>query len=341
MKILYAYQLTGNGHAARAQEIIPILKEFADVDILASGTQSQLKLDSTIKYKFKGISLFYNKSGGISNFKTLFKNNYALFIKNCFQVSLNNYDLVINDFEPVTAWAAFFNNTPIISLSHQSSLWFNETPKPDKIDFLSYLVLKCYAPIKIKYGFHFKSYHKNIFKPIIRSKIKNLEPKKGKNYLVYLPSFSDDKIIDLLNGIDKKFIVFSKNTKVKTVKSNCKFYPINETVFLKTLAKCKGVICNAGFELPTEALYLNKQLLVTPIKNQLEQFYNAKSLEDVGVTVAYKLNKKGIKNWMKTKSQIAIEFEENPEEIIKNILFEHVFKKQLKTNSVYASLISD
>ena len=54
-----------------------------------------------------------------------------------------------------------------------------------------------------------------------------------------------------------------------------------------------------------------------------------------------KLNKKGIKNWMKTKSQIAIEFEENPEEIIKNILFEHVFKKQLKTNSVYASLISD
>ena len=36
MKVLYAFQGTGNGHIARAQEIIPILKKYAEVDILIS-----------------------------------------------------------------------------------------------------------------------------------------------------------------------------------------------------------------------------------------------------------------------------------------------------------------
>ena len=34
MRILYAVQKTGNGHLARAQEIIPLLQIYGDVDIL-------------------------------------------------------------------------------------------------------------------------------------------------------------------------------------------------------------------------------------------------------------------------------------------------------------------
>ena len=39
MKILYAVQGTGNGHFSRAQDVIPLLKKKAQVDILVSGTQ--------------------------------------------------------------------------------------------------------------------------------------------------------------------------------------------------------------------------------------------------------------------------------------------------------------
>ena len=66
MKILYAFQGTGNGHLARAQEIIPILKKHALVDTLISGHQTQLKSDFDIDFRFKGISLLYNKTGGLS-----------------------------------------------------------------------------------------------------------------------------------------------------------------------------------------------------------------------------------------------------------------------------------
>ena len=77
MKILYAVQKTGNGHLARAQEIIPLLEKYGDVTVLTSGSQSQIQLGYPVTYDFKGISLFYGSNGNVSFLKTLFKNNYA------------------------------------------------------------------------------------------------------------------------------------------------------------------------------------------------------------------------------------------------------------------------
>jgi predicted glycosyltransferase len=42
MKVLYAIQGTGNGHLSRAEDIVPYLRKRCQVDILVSGTQSQL-----------------------------------------------------------------------------------------------------------------------------------------------------------------------------------------------------------------------------------------------------------------------------------------------------------
>lgn len=41
---------------------------------------------------------------------------------------------------------------------------------------------------------------------------------------------------------------------------------------------CQGVICNAGFELPSEAMSLGKKLLVKPLKRQFEQISNAMTI---------------------------------------------------------------
>ncbi|MFM7329964.1 MAG: glycosyl transferase, partial [Bacteroidota bacterium] len=38
MRILYAIQGTGNGHLARAEEIIPILFSYGKVDLFVSGS---------------------------------------------------------------------------------------------------------------------------------------------------------------------------------------------------------------------------------------------------------------------------------------------------------------
>ncbi len=63
MKILIANQKTGNGHLARAQEVIPIIQKYAEVEILTSGTQGQIEIPFEVSYNKKGLSLFYNKKG--------------------------------------------------------------------------------------------------------------------------------------------------------------------------------------------------------------------------------------------------------------------------------------
>ena len=259
MKVLYACQKTGNGHIARAQELVPIIAKYANVEVLVSGSNAQISLNHKIDYSFKGISLFY-KEGKVSYLKTFFKNNFFTFLYNVLLFPCNDYDLIINDFEPITAWACKLKGGKIIALSHQASMLFNETPKPNIKSSLGMNVLKYYAPVNIKYGFHFKSYHPNIFLPVIRQKIKSLLPVNQKHYVVYLPAYRPEELIPFLSKINVEWHIFSKQTITSYSTGNCHFNPINEDDFLSKIASCEGVLCNAGFELPTEALFLKKKL---------------------------------------------------------------------------------
>jgi uncharacterized protein (TIGR00661 family) len=128
MKILYAIQGTGNGHVSRAREIIPILKKYGQVDILISGTQADVNLDDEIKYRFKGFGFDFGTNGGI-NYKSSFKKaDFRQLIRDIRNLPVKDYDLVINDFEPVTAWACVLRNKKSIALSHQSAFLSVKTP---------------------------------------------------------------------------------------------------------------------------------------------------------------------------------------------------------------------
>ena len=156
MKILYAIQATGNGHISRAREIIPVLQQKCELDILISGTQADVTLPHPVKYRFKGISLIYNNKGGLSLLKTAGQLKFRQIKKEIAQVPVEEYDLVINDFEPVSAWACHFKNIPCISLSHQAAVANPLSPKPFIKDLAGTLVLKYFAPCREKFGFHFE-----------------------------------------------------------------------------------------------------------------------------------------------------------------------------------------
>ena len=122
MKILYAIQGTGNGHLSRAMDIIPCLQQHGKVDILVSGTQGDLSIPFQIKYKFRGLSFIFGKSGGVDLWKTCIKSNIHKLVNEIKSLPVENYDLVINDFEPVSAWACYMKNIPCIGLSHQATV---------------------------------------------------------------------------------------------------------------------------------------------------------------------------------------------------------------------------
>lgn len=53
------------------------------------------------------------------------------------------------------------------------------------------------------------------------------------------------------------------------------FHRLDDAGFLARLARCRGLVCTAGFEAVSEALYLGKPVLMVPVENHFEQACNA------------------------------------------------------------------
>lgn len=328
-KVLYAIQGTGNGHLSRARDIIPILqKKNIVLDILVSGTQADINLPYPITYQLKGLSFIFGKNGGVDVWKTYLKAKTRRLQKEINSIFIDDYDLVINDFEPVSAWACKLKKKPCISLSHQSAVLSSNVPKPNKKDHLGRFILKKYAPSTKQYGFHFNAYQENIFTPVIRQDIRHAECKNGNHYTVYLPSYDDKKILKMLSKVKNvTWDVFSKHNKKKIKDKNITVQPITNEGFVTSMATGKGVLCGAGFETPAEALFMRKKLMVIPMKGQYEQQCNAAALKHMGVPVVKSLKKKYLKNiinWIENDNIIEVIYPDITERIIDQLLEENL-----------------
>ena len=323
MKILYAIQGTGNGHISRARDIIPLLEKKGELDVLISGTEADVDLGFPVKYKLKGMSFVFGKKGGIDLISTYKKAKLKRFYKEVKEIPVKNYDIVINDFEPVTAWACHFNHKACIGLSHQAAVLNKRSPRPVEKDIVGKSILNNYAPVTEKYGFHFKAYDDKIFTPVIRDEIRNADNKLLPHYTVYLPAYDDDKIVKVLREIKEvRWEVFSKHTKKAYSKNNVFIMPINNTEFITSLVTCTGVLCGAGFETPAEALFLEKKLMVIPMKGQYEQQCNAAALKEMGVPVLKKLKMsrvEKINDWVTNGRIIPVDYPNITGEIIDEV----------------------
>jgi uncharacterized protein (TIGR00661 family) len=317
MKILYAIQGTGNGHLARAEDVVPILRRKGEVDIMISGAQADLTLPFDTTFKSKGLSFYFGKNGGVDMGKTFKKNNTMDVYKEIRDLPITKYDLVINDFEPISAWAARLKNIPCIGLSHQASLLSKNVPKPAHYDPVGSWILKNYAPASDHVGFHFKIFDKDIFTPVIRSRIRNTNAKELSHYTVYLPAYDDKKIVPMLARFKNvKWHVFSKHTNTSYIHEQVMVFPISNEGFMASMASSRGVLCGAGFETPAEALFLKKKLMVVPMKKQYEQHYNAAALKELGVPILKKMKKKylsKIEEWLDQDNHIQVEYENTTE----------------------------
>lgn len=327
MKILYAIQGTGNGHISRARDIIPVLQQYGELDILISGTQADVQLGYPVQYQFHGLSFIFGKRGGIDFLKTIRHLKLIRLLKEIWNLNVCQYDLIINDFEPVSAWSCLLKTKKCIGLSHQSAVIHPFSPKPIKTDWLGYLILKYYAPVKQAYGFHFRNYSEKINFPIIRQEVRTLKVTEKEHYTVYLPAYSDARIIQVLSKLEAEFKVFSKHSLRRRKEGNIEIIPIENTLYLQSLGACKGVICGAGFEGPAEALFLKKKLLVIPMKGQYEQQCNATALGKLGVLVLNSLHLKylnSLNEFICQKERPLLDYPDETNEIIQNIILENV-----------------
>ncbi len=284
MKILYAVQATGNGHISRAHQLYPYVAQLGKVDILLSGSNANLPMDLPVKYRTQGLSLFYNQCGGLDYLKSISKFNFRRIVKEAKSIPVENYDLIINDFDHITARACRYKGVRSIQFGHQGSFMSEATPRPKKRSIIGEAILKNYAPATHFVGLHFDRYDDFIFPPVIKDVFINAKPQDHGHITVYLPSYEKVCLTEIFNELAPTPIHwFVKDVEKPYVEGNIHYFPIQQEYFNESLIHCHGLLTGGGFETPAEAVYLKKKLMVIPIKGQYEQQCNAAALEKMGI----------------------------------------------------------
>lgn len=312
MKILFAVQGTGNGHLSRATQIYPSLTRFGQVDVLISGTENAIRPNFPVRYRYDGLGFAFGQKGGIDIKKTYADARIWRFLKSVEEVPVKNYDLVINDFEPITAWACRLREIPLVALSHQSSLLKAGVPKLLTPDLAAELVLRHYAPAPASVGYHFEQYHPDIFTPVIRHELYAAKRNQKSHITVYLPAFSVEKLSQALPRIrGLQWHVFSRHEYQLSGRDDIRIFAVDAKAFVLSMSSASGVLCGAGFETPAEALHLGIPLMVVPMRGQYEQACNAAALEKIGAGVIWKtsdLRPEKIKEWAESQKAIKMEY---------------------------------
>ncbi len=331
MKIFYAIQGTGNGHISRAEQLYPYLQKHGEVDFFLSGSNAQLKTPLPIKYKSNGISLHYKNTGGMDYGKISKSLGFNIY-KEAKALPIENYDVIINDFEFITSLACTLKKKKSIQFGHQASFQSKLTPRASNFNPLGNWVLNKFVKSTDYLGLHFESYDKNIYNPIIKDEIINAFPIDNGHITVYLPQYSIAFLSPYLLTQSKfNFEVFTKEVTQVTEYKNLTLLPIDNKTFTNSLIQCHGIITAGGFETPAEALYLKKKLLSIPILNHFEQECNGAAMQKLGVAVIKKIDKnfnQVFTEWVQAENKTQFTLTHSTEEIV-NLLMQKISYNQV------------
>ncbi len=205
---------------------------------------------------------------------------------------IKEYDphLIITDYEFITPRAAKLLGRPCVSLGNEHLLTqcLYDPPPGQRLS----RHLTCFS---IRHLFSAASHYlipsfhplppvdqakTEIFPPLIKPKVMEYQPTESDHALVYLREYSFDKLVRLLKGRKRKFVIYGLGEKPP--QGNLQFRKTSEDDFLADLSTCRYVIANGGLSLISEALYLGKPMLCLPVQFLYEQFCNGYFLAQNG-----------------------------------------------------------
>lgn len=282
MRIFYGVQATGNGHITRARVLLPALQAAgAEVDMLFSGRAEErlFNMEPFGNYQVRRGFTFVTEEGRVRRWKTLRHNSMLQFYRDLKDLDLASYDLVLSDFEPLTAWAAKRQRVPSVGVAHQYA-FYHSIPGTGRTPWLKQS-LRLFAPVDVPVGLHWHPFNAPILPPMIEPL--GAVPEQGDGrILVYLPFEALEEVCYWLSPfMDRRFRIYCDIDQPRQV-GGLELQPFSRSGFQQDLQACSGVVANAGFGLCSEALQAGKKLLVKPLQHQVEQSSNAVVLARMG-----------------------------------------------------------
>lgn len=300
MKILYGVQGTGNGHISRARGMAAALRQYPHIEVqwLFSGrSRDQLFcMEEFGDYWWREGLTFVHRKGKIDGLATARQLRPRQLLRDIRELPLDGFDLVISDFEPVTAWAARKRKLPSLALGHQYA--FNHPIPAPNLNWLARGLMRIFAPAPVRLGMHWYHFGYPILPPIARP---NPGGAAGEHILVYLPFEHHEPLLHELARLPQQFIVYGLPIDMPA-SGNVQLKAPSIEGFQRDLAGARGVICNSGFELIAETLVLGKPILTRPLAGQFEQEANAQALRELQLArVVDKVDSASIGDWLAAK----------------------------------------
>ena len=320
MKVLYGVQGTGNGHITRARAMAKAMRERnLDVQFLVSGRPKLELFDMEPfgSYWWREGLTFRSRKGRIILSETIIRSKPLQLAQDVRELNVSNFDLIITDYEPITAWAGKLAGVKTLGIGHQYAFAY-DIPKIN-MSLSERLIFQNFAPADHALGLHWHHFDEPLLPPI--APVDDIQlPSLGNFILVYLPFESADDVQCLLHRFpDQQFIVYHPSAPTETA-ANAIWCKPSRVSFPKDLHRCQGVICNAGFELAAEALQLGKKILVKPLNKQVEQYCNALALENLGWgSTMNSLDAEKVSAWLNNKTHIKLHYPDTAAAVAKYI----------------------
>lgn len=283
-KILYGVCGIGNGHFYRQKPIIDLLlKEGHQLLFFAYGESYNklIHLVDPATVILVDVPYLPGNNDGL-DFKSAIACNKNYNIErnlNAFAVTqqlIGRPDLVISDYEPLSAQYGYAYDAPILTIDQQSKFLTHCTP-PELNGFNSIdeqMRLRMFFPKANRVACSFFKLPQNktdvlIVPPVYRNEILNIKSTPiSKTYLIYLSAQNGfnqslDSIVSILLKRPETFHIFTKDPYPNT--NNIQIHPYNDADFVSLLATTSGVISTAGHNLLSECMYLNIPVYSMPL----------------------------------------------------------------------------
>lgn len=317
MKVLYGVQGTGNGHITRARVMAAAFESAGiEVDWVFSGRDRNRLFDMEVfgDYRVCRGLTFQVNNGRIDLRRTMNETSMPAFWRESRSMDVRGYDRVVTDFEPVVAWSARRQGVPCIGIGHQYAFQ-QPIPKAGQ-SLVADTIMRWFAPVTVGLGVHWYHFDADILPPIIEP-VSRPVPGDPARTLVYLPFENSWRILALLNHLGSAPFVMHCGDIPPGRYANVMVRGFSREGFKQSLSGCGSVICNAGFELASEALAMGKRILVKPLRGQMEQASNALALESLGLgSVTRQFSTDAITTFLRTGERRLVRYPDVAAEVV-------------------------
>jgi len=330
-KILYGVCGIGMGHAHRQLPIIEYFAKSNKMVIFAYGESydfysGRFKGSKNVTVVMVAVPFYVGNKKGI-DFEATRKlpanrgKNIARINNLAFKKAgriIGRPDLVISDYEPISAGYAYAHGAPLVTIDQQSKYLAGNFPLTlrgfsykDEVARLRLFFPRANARVACSF-FRVETKNKEIqiLPPILEDEIINLKLNLSKNsqsILIYISS--QQEFVQNLEEVARicalekyiHFHIFAPKSIKRFPKAtpNVSFYKKSDEHFLNVLKSCAGIISTAGHNLLSEAMFLGIPVYAIPLPIY-EQNMNAYIIDKYKFGLLRpKLERRGLKLFIK------------------------------------------